>query len=343
MSRRSVKGVGTNAQRIYEMIWRRTVASQMIDATGTTTTVSFAVTAAGAGEQCVFTASGTVIDVPGFRLVYVPQTEEEPPMPAFTVGQPCTADQFTAVAHATRPPARYTEGTLIKALEEEGIGRPSTYTAIMQSLRLRYVWSKKGDPALIPTISAFAVDQVMGICFAELIDYRFTSQMEDRLNDVVAGDLEYENLLAAFWSAGDGTWTPLEKLIVNGKTLFDPKKTPVLSFGTHPTLGEEVVLRAGRAYKSRGRTVGRPYLACGKKTVSIADETELDQLTPDVAFARLLETREPRVLGEHGGHQVEVLRGIYGPYLRWNGRNVKLPKNLDAGTVTLDDVTGLLE
>jgi len=343
MSRRTVKGVGTNAQRIYEMIWRRTIASQMIDATGTTTTVSFAVQAAGAGEQCVFTASGTVIDVPGFRLVYVPQTEEEPPMPGFAVGQSCTADQFTAVAHSTKPPARYTEGTLIKALEEEGIGRPSTYTAIMQSLRLRYVWSKKGDAALIPTVSAFAVDQVMGICFAELIDHRFTSQMEDRLNDVVAGDLEYENLMSAFWSVGDGTWTPLEKLIVNGKTLFDPKKTPVLSFGVHPTLGEEVVLRAGRAYKSRGRTVGRPYLACGKKTVSIADETELDQLTPDVAFARLLENREPRVLGEHGGHPVEVLRGIYGPYVRWNGRNVKLPKTLDAGTVTLDEAVRLLE
>ncbi|NBU38487.1 MAG: hypothetical protein EBS32_09705 [Actinobacteria bacterium] len=318
-------------------------SASAIDATGTTTTVSFAVQAAGAGEQCVFTASGTVIDVPGFRLVYVPQTEEEPPMPGFAVGQACTVDQFTAVAHSTKPPARYTEGTLIKALEEEGIGRPSTYTAIMQSLRLRYVWSKKGDSALIPTVSAFAVDQVMGICFAELIDHRFTSQMEDRLNDVVAGDLEYENLMSAFWSVGDGTWTPLEKLIVNGKTLFDPKKTPVLSFGVHPTLGEEVVLRAGRAYKSRGRTVGRPYLACGKKTVSIADETEMDQLTPDVAFTRLLENREPRVLGEHGGHPVEVLRGIYGPYVRWNGRNVKLPKTLDAGTVTLDEVTGLLE
>jgi len=343
MSKRTVSGVGTNAKRVYEMIWRRTIASQMIDATGTTTTVSFAVHAEGAGEQCVFTASGTVIDVPGFRLVWAPQTEEEPPMPVFTVGQSCPAGTFTAIAHATKPPARYTEGTLIKALEDDGIGRPSTYASTMQSLRLRYVWSKKGDSALIPTVSAFAVDQVMQVCFAELIDHRFTNQMEDRLDEVVAGDLGYEALLAAFWSAGDGTWTPLEKLIVNGKTLFDPKRTPVLSFGVHPTLGDEVVLRAGRAYKSRGRTVGRPYLACGKKTVSIADDTEMDQLTPEVAFARLLESREPRVLGEHGGHPVEVMRGIYGPYVKWNGRNVKLPKTLDFATVTLADVTGMLE
>ena len=343
MSRRTVKGVGTNAQRIYEMIWRRTIASQMVDATGTTTTVSFSVTATGAGEQCVFSASGTVIDVPGFRLVYLPQTEEEPAMPVFDTGQACTTESFTAVAHTTKPPARYTEGTLIKALEDEGIGRPSTYTSTMQSLRLRYVWSKKGDAALIPTVSAFAVDQVMQVCFAELTDRRFTNQMEERLDSVVAGDLGYENLLSAFWSVGDGTWTPLEKLIVNGKTLFDPKTTPVMSFGVHPTLGEEVVLRAGRAYKSKGRTVGRPYLSCGKKTVSVADETEMDQLTPEVVFAKLLESREPRVLGDHGGHPVEVLRGIYGPYVKWNGRNVKLPKTLDPATVTLADVAGLLE
>lgn len=343
MSRRTVTGVGTNAKRIYEMIWRRTVASQMIDATGTTTTVSFGVRAAGAGEQCVFAASGTVIDVPGFRLVYLPQTEEEPPMPVFTPGQQCGAESFTAVAHATKPPARYTEGTLIKALEEEGIGRPSTYSSIMQSLRERYVWSKKGDAALIPTVSAFAVDQVMRTCFGELIDFAFTNQMEERLDDVVAGGLGYGDLLRVFWSDGDGTWTPLEKLIAGGKTLFDPRVTPVLSFGVHPELGEEVVLRAGRAYKSRGRTVGRPYLACGKKTVSIADETEMDQLTPQVAFAMLMESREPRVLGDHGGHPVEVLRGIYGPYIRWNGRNVKLPKNLDAATVALADVAALLE
>ena len=343
MSRRTVTGVGTNAKRIYEMIWRRTIASQMIDATGTTTTVTFGAVAEGAGEQCVFAASGTVIEVPGFRLVYVPQTEEEPPMPVFGAGQVCRAESVVAVPHATRPPARYTEGTLIKALEEEGIGRPSTYAAIMQSLRDRYVWSRKGDAALIPTVSAFAVDQVMVTCFGELIDRSFTNQMEERLDSVVAGTLGYAELLDAFWSAGDGTWTPLEKLIVDGKTLFDPRVTPVLSFGVHPELGEEVVLRAGRAYRSRGRTVGRPYLACGKKTVSIADETEMDQLTPAVAFARLTESREPRVLGEHAGHGVEVMVGIYGPYLRWNGRNVKLPKALDAATVTLAEVTGLLE
>ena len=206
-----------------------------------------------------------------------------------------------------------------------------------------YVWSKKGDAALIPTVSAFAVDRVMQACFAELTDRRFTNQMEERLDSVVAGDLGYEDLLSAFWSVGDGTWTPLETLIVNGKTLFDPKTTPVMSFGVHPTLGEEVVLRAGRAYKSKGRTVGRPYLSCGKKSVSIADETEMDQLTPEVVFAKLLESREPRVLGDHGGHPVEVLRGIYGPYVKWNGRNVKLPKTLDPATVTLADVTGLLE
>ena len=109
----------------------------------------------------------------------------------------------------------------IKALEDEGIGRPSTYTSTMQSLRLRYVWSKKGDAALIPTVSAFAVDQVMQVCFAELTDRRFTNQMEERLDSVVAGDLGYEDLLSAFWSVGDGTWTPLETLIVNGKHFTD--------------------------------------------------------------------------------------------------------------------------
>ena len=343
MSRRAVKTSGANAARIYDLIWRRTVASQMVDATGTTTTVSLTAMASGRHETCVFTAAGTVIEVPGFRAVSGDEADV-PSLPPLEVGDVVPVAAFGCTEHVTRPPARYTEASLIKVLEEKGIGRPSTYSSIMSSLRERYVWSKRGDRALIPTVTAFAVDEVMQTCFEALTASGFTSAMEDRLSDVADGTTGYADVLGAFWLHGDGTWPALSRLIEEGRGLFDPRTRPVASFGIHPQLGEEVVLRAGRAFKSRrGAFVPRPYLACGDRTVGIPDNTEMDTLTKEHVFALFMQDRTPRVLGKHRGKEVEVAFGMYGAFVRWGGEIVRMPRGLDVLAATLEEICGHID
>ncbi|MFM9132538.1 MAG: type I DNA topoisomerase [Actinomycetota bacterium] len=343
MSRRAVKTSGANTARIYDLIWRRTVASQMLDATGTTTTVTMLTMASGRQETCEFTASGTVIEVPGYRLV-TGEEAGEPVLPPLAVGDVVPVASFGRTEHVTKPPARFTEASLIKVLEEKGIGRPSTYASAMASLRERYVWSKRGDRALIPTVTAFAVDAVMETCFSALTESGFTSTMEERLTEVAGGTAGYDGVLAAFWQDGDGKWPALSRLIEEGRDLFDPRTRPVASFGIHPQLGEEVVLRAGRAFKSRrGAWVPRPYLACGDRTIGIADNTEMDTLTKQHVFAMFMQDRTPRVLGEHRSKEVEVAFGIYGVFVRWGGEIVRMPRGLDVLTLSLAEIRGHLD
>ena len=343
MSRREVKSAGANAARIYDLIWRRTVASQMLDATGTTTTVSMTTVAAGNRETCVFTVSGTVIEVPGFRAV-TGDDRSEPALPPLAVGDVVPVGAFGFTPHTTKPPARYTEASLIKALEEKGIGRPSTYAPIMASLKERYVWSRRGDRALIPTVTAFAVDQVMQKCFAALTHEKFTSTMEDRLTEIVEGKAGYVDVLSAFYLEGDGTWPALSRLIEDGRNLFDPRVTPVMSFGVHPELGEEAVLRAGKAFKARnGAWTPRPYLACGDRTVSIPDATEMDTLTRTHVFELLVQDRSPRTIGEHGGREVRIEFGMYGAFVRWGGEIARMPRDLDVLVASFDQIRELLD
>ena len=344
MDRRTVSGVGANASRVYEMIWRRTVASQMNDATGTTTTVTFTATATGVRQKCDFSAAGTVITEPGYRLV-TGGDDDSAPMPQFHLGLEVPVFGYDVDDHVTKPPARFTEASLISALEEHGIGRPSTYASIIQLLRERYVWSKRGDKALIPTVTGFAVDQVMSTCYAELIDYGFTSHMEERLDLVVDGALTYENLLRGFWQDGDGQWPALLQLIESGRSGFDPRVTPVMEFGDHPQLGDIVTLHAGRTFGRKGMksAPGRPYLRCGGITIGLADNTDPEDLVPARVFPRFTESREPRDIGEIDGFPVQVLTGIHGPYAKWNGGNYSLGKNVDLATATIDDVIAAIE
>ena len=344
MDRRTVGGVGANAARVYEMIWRRTVASQMNDATGTTTTVTFTATATGVHQKCDFSASGTVITKPGYRLVNGGD-DDSVPMPQFHTGTEVPVFGHDVENHVTKAPARFTEASLISALEEHGIGRPSTYASIIQLLRERYVWSKRGDRALIPTVTGFAVDQVMSTCYSELIDYGFTSHMEERLDLVVDGALTYEELLRGFWQDGDGQWPALLHLIESGRTGFDPRETPVMEFGVHPELGDVVTLHAGRSFKKKGMksAPGRPYLRCGDVIVGIADNTDPGDLTAGKVFPRLTESREPRDLGDLHGFPVQVVTGIHGPYAKWNGGNYSLGKNIDLAGATMDDVIAAVE
>ena len=282
-SRRTAKGLGTNAERLYDLVWRRTVASQMVDATGTTTTVTFEMLTQGNAETCRFTASGTVIEVPGFRLVLPAGGNDEPPMPAFAEGHRVEATGFEVTAHRTTPPARFNEGSLIAALEKEGIGRPSTYQGVIATLRDRYVWSRRGDRALIPTVTGVAVDQVMAACFAPLLDYGFTARVEEQLENILDGSLTFGSLLQRFYADGEGEFPALRRMVEESPGHFDPRVTPVMSFGVHPDLGEPVTLHAGRPPKKGTRRAnrGNPYLRCGTLTVPMSDETEIDQLTSE--------------------------------------------------------------
>ncbi|MFM8795007.1 MAG: type I DNA topoisomerase [Acidimicrobiales bacterium] len=341
-SRRRATGVSTNAARVYELVWQRTVASQMTDATGTTTTVTFEVLTAGNAETCSFVASGTVIDNPGFRRVQPSSGRDEPVMPAFATGHRVESVDVSVSEHRTTPPARYNEASLIAALEKEGVGRPSTYAEILGTLKQRYVWSKRGDKALIPTVTGVAVNQVMQACFAPLNDLGFTGRFEQQLDEVLEGTTDMRRVLDAFWADGSGAGPALRTMIEQRAANFDPRKNPVMEFGVHPVLGEPVTLHGGKAPRSK-RARGNPYLKCGGTNVPVADETEIDLLTPEAAFALVSMDRTPRTLGEHEGHEVRLLVGRHGPYVTWNGVNASVPKTVDAAGIDVPAALALLE
>ena len=195
--------------RLYELIWQRTLASQMSDAVGTTVSVRMGATSAS-DESVVFTTSGRTITFPGFLRAYVEDTDEtaaekddaEKRLPQLVRGDALDARDFEPTGHTTSPPARYTEPSLVKAMEELGVGRPSTYASIMQTIQDRgYVW-KKG-PALVPTWTAFAVIGLLESYFSRLVDYGFTASVENDLDDIASGERSRVEWLQRFYFGSD--------------------------------------------------------------------------------------------------------------------------------------------
>ena len=195
--------------RLYELIWQRTVASQMADARGTTVSVRIGGTA-GTGEAVTFASSGRTITFPGFLKAYVETVDDqaggeaddaESRLPELTQGQALTAASLTPEGHSTNPPSRFTEPSLIKTLEDLGIGRPSTYASIIKTIQDRgYVW-KKGQ-ALVPSWIAFAVVGLLEHHFGRLVDYDFTAAMEDELDSIAAGNQGRTDWLDGFYFGG---------------------------------------------------------------------------------------------------------------------------------------------
>lgn len=207
--------LGGDGQRLYELIWQRTVACQMIDATGVTARLRITgalqndTPVASQGTQAEFGAAGTVITSPGFLAVYREGEDEEDErpnedrLPEVAENDPLGLEGFDPEEHATRPPARFTEASLVKRLEELGVGRPSTYANILQTIVDRgYVW-KKGS-ALIPSFLAFAVVGLLERYFPSLVDYNFTASMEDDLDEIARGDEEALPWLERFYFGADG-------------------------------------------------------------------------------------------------------------------------------------------
>src|SRR5438270_6934614 len=211
---REVRGeLGNDEFRLYELIWQRTVASQMADATGQSVSVRVAGTSSS-GEDAEFGASGKVITFPGFLRAYVEESDDdadredkERRLPQLREGQHLDAAGIEPQSHPTNPPARYTGASLVKALEELGIGRPSTYASIISTILDRGYVFKRGT-ALVPSFTAFAVIGLLEQHFARLVDYGFTASMEDDLDGIANGERERVEWLARFYfgdtTAADG-------------------------------------------------------------------------------------------------------------------------------------------
>jgi len=247
--------------RLYELIWKRTVASQMVDARGQSVSVRIGATAAD-GRDAEFAASGRSITFPGYLRAYVEGADDpdaalddrETLLPVLAVGQTLPQPGLEAKGHSTSPPARFTEASLVKRLEELGIGRPSTYASIMQVIQDRgYVW-KKGS-ALVPTWIAFAVVRLLEEHFGELVDYAFTARMEDELDGIANGSVQREPWLNRFWFGDEaGERRAAEFLVVAYPTplgnaaAYYPETNPLVPLdhvaaGSNTPVSKAVVIR----------------------------------------------------------------------------------------------------
>jgi len=333
--------------KLYELIWKRTIASQMADAEGESVALKLEAVAAG-GQRCEFSASGRTIVFPGFLRAYVEGTDDpeaalddqETPLPALAEGAPVPVGALSAEGHATAPPARYTEASLVKKLEELGIGRPSTYASIIGALEAKYVW-KKGQ-ALVPDWVAFIVMALMEQHFSELVDYAFTAEMEDELDEIAARERAKGDFLDGFWK-GDGKHTGLQALVSQGLEKIDPAALNRLLIGTGPD-GVEIVARVGRY---------GPYLKRGEDTAPIPDKLAPDELTVEQALQILSAPRGGRVLGDDPatGLPITVKSGRFGPYVQLGEAEGKakpqktqsLLRHMAPASVTLAEALQLLE
>jgi DNA topoisomerase I len=375
--------------RLYELIWQRTVASQMADARGTTLSLRIAGALRNQGvspqadQQVVFSASGRTLTFPGFLKAYVETVDDqaggeaddaESRLPQLTEGQRLDAIGLTPDGHNTNPPARYTEASLIKALEELGIGRPSTYSSIIKTIQDRGYVHKKGS-ALVPSWVAFAVTGLLEQHFGRLVDYDFTAAMEDELDAIASGNEQRTNWLNNFYFGGDhgvpdsvARSGGLKKLVgvnlegidareVNSIKLFDDAQ------------GRAVYVRVGKNGPYLERTVTGDDGEPAPQRANLNDSLTPDELTLEVAEELFATPQEGRVLGVDPatGHEIVAKDGRYGPYVTeilpkpdadegGADQGAKKPKkpigpkprtgsllrSMDLQTVTLDDALKLL-
>ena len=345
--------------RVYELIWQRTVASQMTDTVGETVHVDLGGTTDD-GRDAAFSAAGTVITHDGFRRVYTEgtdddddQAEAERRMPSVAAGDPLGIDELVPSGHSTQPPARYTEASLVRRLEELGVGRPSTYAAIMNTIVDRgYVW-KKGS-ALVPSFTAFSVVTLLELHFPNLVDYAFTARMEDDLDGIASGDREAIPWLSRFYfGPADGEHDDdsahgvakygLRTAVSDRLGDIDARAVNSIPIGADEN-GEPVVARVGRY---------GPYVQCGEDRASLPDDLPPDELTLDRALSFITAPSGDRTLGDdpETGLPVVVRIGRFGPYVQVgdepdNGgekpKRASLLAGMQSETVTLDDALRVL-
>jgi len=326
----------------------------MADAHGMSVQVRLAGVAASAngtpaaGERAEFAASGKVITFPGFLRAYVegaddPEAEledREVHLPRLAADDAVDQEALEARSHATQPPSRYTEASLVKALEELGVGRPSTYATIISTIQDRgYVW-KKGS-ALVPSFIAFAVVGLLERHFTDLVDYGFTASMEDDLDEIADGQEEAIPWLSRFYF---GNGKPGLKATVSGHLdEIDAREVNSIPIGLDGG-GEQIMLRVGRY---------GPYVQRGEDRASVPDDVAPDELTVERAKELLAAPSGDRVLGQDpsSGLPVLVRAGRYGPYVqlgegdpgsKTKPRTSSLFQTMSPDTLSLDDALRLL-
>jgi DNA topoisomerase-1 len=351
-------GLKGDELRLYDLVWKRTVASQMKDATGQSVSVKVAGSST-ANEKAEFGASGKIITFYGFLKAYVESTDEqngdrddqERRLPALEKDQDLSALRLGPAEHSTRAPARYTEASLIKELEDREIGRPSTYASIIGTILDRgYIFKKSS--ALVPAFLAFAVVTLLERHFSELVDYEFTAQMEDALDQIARGEAERVPWLKRFYfgPGGDGqAHEPgdtdpegpdkrgLKSLVTN---ISEIDARDVSSF---PLAGTDIVVRVGRY---------GPYLERDGQRANVPEDMAPDELTPEKAEELLNQPNGDKILGTdpQSGHVLIAKSGRFGPYVteqldedaKDKPRTASLLKSMTLDTVSLDDALKLL-
>ena len=333
--------LGDDERKLYELVWKRAVASQMIPATLNTVTVELA-----AGSEHSFRASGTTVVVAGFLAVYEegrdafdPKSKaaredddgESRKLPAMKPGENLPLDRIHADQHFTQPPPRFTEAALVKALEEYGIGRPSTYASIIQTLLFRKYAEMEGR-SFRPTDVGRAVSNFLSSHFTRYVDYDFTANLEDELDAVSRGEEAWVPLMAKFWG-------PFKELIDEKSESVDRSEaTGARELGTDPKSGKPVSVRLGRY---------GPYAQIGDKDVD--EKLQFASLRPGQSMHTItLEDavdlfRLPRMLGEANGEEVSVGIGRFGPFAKRGSTYASLTKEDDPYTIDLARAVLLIE
>jgi len=293
---------------LYDLIWKRTVASQMSDAKKMQARVDFDVTTSD-GKACVFRANGSVVTFPGFLAAYEDVTDEKSEeesdkrLPPMKIGQDINATKYSCEGHETKPPARYTEPTLVKKLEELGIGRPSTFASIIQTIQDRGYVVKRGR-ALVPTFLAFSVTGLLEQHFSKLVDYEFTASMESDLDKIANGEEERLNWLTKFFYGHDDQ--PGLQDLAADLGAIDAQQINTMK------MGEDIEIRVGRygAYLQQGQGDNRKF-------ANIPEGLAPDELTLQKAIELLAAPSGERELGADPktGLQVIAKSGRFGPYI----------------------------
>ena len=332
---------------LYRLIYQRTLASQMVDARLNTVTVRIEAPTSD-GRSTEWSASGRTIVFPGFLAVYGfsgedsdDEDESDARLPQLAEGDVLPAPELSADGHATKPPARYTEATLVKALEDLGIGRPSTYASIMSTIQDRNYVFKKGT-ALVPTSGAFAVTNLLTQYFSHLVDYDFTAKMEGDLDAIAEGEQQREPWLKAFYF-GNGT-PGLHPLVQVAIDEADPAVINAIPLG---------VDAAGNPIEVRNGKFG-PYVRRGEETASVPPDLPLDELTIDraVELLEMPKGDDPIGTDPESGLPVYAKNGRFGPYVQLGDPDTLPPKQkpkmaslfkeMSLETITLDDALKLL-
>jgi DNA topoisomerase-1 len=345
--------LSSDERRLYELIWQRTVASQMKDATGESVSVRVA-GQSSTGERAEFGATGKVISFYGFLKAYVEDTDDasadrddrERRLPPLAERDPLDVLRLAPAQHATRPPARYTEASLVKELEDREIGRPSTYASIIGTILDRGYVFKKGT-ALVPSFLAFAVVTLLERHFGQLVDYEFTARMEDALDCISRGETERVPWLRRFYFGADGDAGNEQGLKDLVSDIGDIDARDVSSF---PLPDSDIVVRVGRY---------GPYLERDGQRVNVPEDMAPDELTVGRAEELFNQPNGDVVLGSDPatGHVLVAKAGRFGPYVTERlpetvpassgpasakPRTASLLKSMTLDSVTLDDALKLL-